>query len=58
MSSWVPPKGSAFLPSLLAGQLMRLSTGLQAPASPTSLLIIGVAVMLIPYWLVIFGSQG
>lgn len=54
-----PQRVVAFLSSLLAGQLMRLSTGLQPPASPTSLLTTAVGVMLTRYWLVIFfGSQG
>lgn len=43
-----PQRVIAFLPSSLAGQLSRLSTGLQAPASPTSLLTTGVGVMLTP----------
>lgn len=53
-----PQRVIAFLPSSLAGQLSRLSTGLQAPASPTSLLTTGVGVMLTPYWLVISWKPG
>lgn len=53
------PKGSCpSSPPCWQGQLMRLSTELQALASPTSLLTTGVGVMLTPYWLVIFWKQG